>query len=669
MFLGSGFVASSGTSMEVDGTLASVSLHTCTSGTNKLVVFRKAGVYAPTYSWFSAQLIPFEDLVPEKVTSNQIKSSEISYGVESYKLESINVDYVSKYVRFLILSSSDKSQTLSTVSPFAIYKGITGIGGEPKAVRKLKSGDFLIETFTSTQTKSFLLAETLLDIPISVIPHKNLNSVRGVISETELLTASDSDILEGFASQGVIHAHRIHIRHIILTFNKTELPKYVIAGYLHCRIRPYVPNPTRCYKCQRFGHSKVACRGKQSKKANQYEQQKNSHKRLFCSVFKTTVSTLTDDNICRVTRPKKKRSNQISDIVQSNENAATSSTHFNNSDNTLAQVKPRIPCSSPQSESMLTDNSVSDDSDTDNCIDYDPEETIEDIPHDFRTRQPSISHVRRISIRRDGQLLNTKHPILTFDSAKLPEHIKAGYMRLSVRAYIPNPLRCFQCQRFGHSKTSCRGTLTCARCAEVGHESTDCTRAENKKSSSAPSVQKNPDISISKPPDSVVRASPPISASPSVAPVSEEALASPDFTDFKLVTNKKKLKRDSPSKTNNSIAKAEKISKFYTSSRREVLNTIPTKDNIRTHQAALKPFETKKPTSVDTQLLPMAVLPPLEKTVLQSRESDADAEMSSSLSEEDVLEYDMSEDLEDSPAVNSPPPSSKPQKGEKYKNR
>ncbi|GBM36000.1 hypothetical protein AVEN_78096-1 [Araneus ventricosus] len=141
-------------------------------------------------------------------------------------------------------------------------------------------------------------------------------------------------------------------------------------------------------------------------------------------------------------------------------------------------------------------------------------------------------------------------------------------------------------------------------------------------------------VSISETSDSTTRAPPPItnlpSASPSVAPVSEEASASPDFTDFKLVTNRKKLKKDSPTKTNNSIAKAEKISKFYTSSRREVLNTIPTKDNICTHQSALKSFETKKPTSVDTQLLPMAVLPPLEKTVLQSRESDADAEMSSS---------------------------------------
>ncbi|GBO19925.1 hypothetical protein AVEN_100152-1 [Araneus ventricosus] len=65
----------------------------------------------------------------------------------------------------------------------------------------------------------------------------------------------------------------------------------------------------------------------------------------------------------------------------------------------------------------------------------------------------------------------------------------------------------------------------------------------------------------------------------------------------------------------------------------------------------------------------MPVLPPLEKRILQSRESDADAEMSSSsLSEEDALEYNMSEDLEDSPAVVSPPPPAKPGKADKYKN-
>ncbi|GBN03355.1 hypothetical protein AVEN_268066-1 [Araneus ventricosus] len=199
-----------------------------------------------------------------------------------------------------------------------------------------------------------------------------------------------------------------------------------------------------------------------------------------------------------------------------------------------------------------------------------------------------------------------------------------------------------------------------------------------KKSASAPSADRNKDasvVSISKPSESLTRASPPmtnlpIPSTPPVAPVSEEALASLDLTDFTLVINKKKLKKNSPTKTNNTNAKAEKIAKFYTTSHREVTNPIPTKDNKSTNQSALKPFETTKHTSVDIELLPMAVLPPLEKRILQSRESDADAEMSSSsASEEDALEYNMSEDLEDSSAAISPPPPFKPENSNKYKNR
>ncbi|GBN57976.1 hypothetical protein AVEN_151102-1 [Araneus ventricosus] len=65
----------------------------------------------------------------------------------------------------------------------------------------------------------------------------------------------------------------------------------------------------------------------------------------------------------------------------------------------------------------------------------------------------------------------------------------------------------------------------------------------------------------------------------SVAPLCENTSASQDLTDFKLVTKRKKLKKDSPSKTN-SISTAEKISKFYTTSSPKVTNPIPTKDNI-----------------------------------------------------------------------------------------
>ncbi|GBN26377.1 hypothetical protein AVEN_33787-1, partial [Araneus ventricosus] len=202
------------------------------------------------------------------------------------------------------------------------------------------------------------------------------------------------------------------------------------------------------------------------------------------------------------------------------------------------------------------------------------------------------------------------------------------------------------------------------------------------KKSTAPSCQTKPDIaadSSSKQSASTPRAPPAMTnqpSFPSVALLCEKASALPDLTDFKLVTSKKKLKKDSPTTTNNTITTAEKNSKFYTTSSREVRNTIPTRDNTSRPKSALKPFDTPKPTSVDTALLPMAVLPPLERRVLQTRESDADAEMSSSsASEGDTLEYNMSEDLEDSPAFISPPPSSKSEKTKNkyiptnYKNR
>ncbi|GFU13098.1 putative transposable element [Trichonephila clavipes] len=65
-------------------------------------------------------------------------------------------------------------------------------------------------------------------------------------------------------------------------------------------------------------------------------------------------------------------------------------------------------------------------------------------------------------------------PEILFKIPKLPTNIKAGYLSWKVCPYIPNPLRCFKCQRFGHSQISCRGQLTCSRCASVGHASTDC---------------------------------------------------------------------------------------------------------------------------------------------------------------------------------------------------
>ena len=102
-------------------------------------------------------------------------------------------------------------------------------------------------------------------------------------------------------------------------------------------------------------------------------------------------------------------------------------------------------------------------------IQYVPEtELLENL------KDQKVIEVKRIYIHKNNEKISTKHIILTFASTRLPRSLKAGYLECPIRAYIPNPLRCFNCQRFGHSKTSCRGKTTCARCGVIGHESQDC---------------------------------------------------------------------------------------------------------------------------------------------------------------------------------------------------
>ncbi|GFY35363.1 uncharacterized protein TNCV_797121 [Trichonephila clavipes] len=178
------------------------------------------------------------------------------------------IDTIATHSRFLILSIPNNER--SRKSPFAIQKALQGIGGNPKSVKKLRSGDLLMETISALQTKSFLLAKTFIDSNLTVTPHKSLNSCRGVISEPDLLYASEGEILEGLSDQGVTQVRRITIlkdstrlptKHIILSFNSPKLPTTIKAGYLNCKIRPNIQNPLRCFKCQRFGHSQNSCRG------------------------------------------------------------------------------------------------------------------------------------------------------------------------------------------------------------------------------------------------------------------------------------------------------------------------------------------------------------------------------------------------------------------------
>ena len=78
---------------------------------------------------------------------------------------------------------------------------------------------------------------------------------------------------------------------------------------------------------------------------------------------------------------------------------------------------------------------------------------------------------------------NTKKPntvhILTFESNKLPGHVKIGWRRLLVREFIARPRWCFKYQKWGHGFAKCRSdTPICLNCGQTFH-GTECTGSPN----------------------------------------------------------------------------------------------------------------------------------------------------------------------------------------------
>ena len=56
---------------------------------------------------------------------------------------------------------------------------------------------------------------------------------------------------------------------------------------------------------------------------------------------------------------------------------------------------------------------------------------------------------------------------MTFNRPTIPEKkIKVGYAMERVEQFIPNPLRYYKCQRYGHHEDNCRGKEVCRKCGQ-----------------------------------------------------------------------------------------------------------------------------------------------------------------------------------------------------------
>jgi hypothetical protein len=92
-----------------------------------------------------------------------------------------------------------------------------------------------------------------------------------------------------------------------------------------------------------------------------------------------------------------------------------------------------------------------------------------EIKEGLSTQGVTNAH-RVLRTNKDGKKVPTNTIFLTFCTPVLPTRVKIMYESIPVSAFVPSPLRCFRCQRYGHGSRTCKNSSVCSRCGETAHE-------------------------------------------------------------------------------------------------------------------------------------------------------------------------------------------------------
>ena len=154
-----------------------------------------------------------------------------------------------------------------TSSRKSIQEEIVRTVGNPREAIVLRGGDLSVTSIDLDQQKKLLSLDSIVNpTVICSLPNSSANNKNGVIFGVPIADG-ELELLEALRDQGVTNVKRLPMKNrpeiasetVILTF-ETQLPERVKIAAMSYRVQVSIPNPYRCNRCGRLGHTTARCR-------------------------------------------------------------------------------------------------------------------------------------------------------------------------------------------------------------------------------------------------------------------------------------------------------------------------------------------------------------------------------------------------------------------------
>jgi hypothetical protein len=180
-----------------------------------------------------------------------------------------NLKNIPDNTRQVIVTSLDTSKSLTKINPFRIGQELKSICGDVHNVEYQRSGNILITTLTLDQVVKLLKVQYLTEakIPVKVCVAWGKQLTYGKLYAPEFQQDTLEYLLTILKPHGVVTVRKLfsdpkkdNVPLYVLTFLGRACPDKLKIGYSIYSIDKYYPNPLRCGKCCRWGHTAAVCK-------------------------------------------------------------------------------------------------------------------------------------------------------------------------------------------------------------------------------------------------------------------------------------------------------------------------------------------------------------------------------------------------------------------------